>query len=64
MSKDYSKNRSADTEWISDKEIRLAINYLDPEPKRKASDALAFIAVFVIAFFLCALLISLRLRGL
>jgi len=63
---DYFENRSRNIESISNEEISLAIRYLDPEPERtaKASDTLAFIAVFVTVCFLCAILISLRLRGL
>jgi len=63
---DYFENRSRNIESISDEEISLAIRYLDPEPERRAnaSDTLAFIAVFMIVCFFCAILISLRLRGL
>jgi hypothetical protein len=63
---DYFERKSRKIESISDEEIRLAIRYLDPEPQRRAngSDASAFIAVFMIVCFLCAILISLRLRGL
>jgi len=64
MAKEYSENRSTNAESISDEEISLAILYLDPEPKGNAFDISAFIAVFIIVLFLCAILIALRLRGL
>ena len=64
MEKGYSENRSTNTEAISDKEISLAIRYLDPEPRRIAPDVLAVMAVLIIVLFLCAVSIALWLRGL
>lgn len=64
MAKEYSQNRSADLESISDEEISLTIGYLDPEPRRIAPDVLAVLAVLITVLFLCASSIVLWLRAL
>jgi hypothetical protein len=61
---DYLKDRPTKAASISDEEISLAIRYLDPEPRQNTSSALAFVAVFIIVFFVFAILFWLRLRGL
>jgi hypothetical protein len=64
MSKEYSQERRTKLESLSDEEIKLALQYLEPELKRDACGILAFVVVLAIFLFLCAILVSLRFGGL
>ena len=56
MSKEYSQERQTKLESLSDEEIKLTLQYLEPELKRDASGILAFVVVLAIFLFLCAIL--------
>jgi hypothetical protein len=64
MAKQNWQQRTADSESISDQEIWFAIRYLDPEISRQPSNVTAFVALLAVIIVLCAICVSLHLRGL
>ncbi len=62
MSRNNEQKEANDSEIISDREVRSAIRYLDPESEsdRRQSDIAAAIAVLSIVCMLCMLIFYLH----
>jgi len=63
MPRNTEEKKTTD-ETISDHEIWLAIRYLDPETKTKASKIAVASTIFAIFSIICVVCILLHLRGL
>jgi len=64
MPRHNEQKEASDSEIISDRAIRSAIRYLDPESDHRECDIAAAIAVFAVVCMFCMVIVLLHLRGL
>ena len=64
MPKSDQRRETNESEIISEREVRFAIRYLDPDSDRRGSDIAETIAVLAIVCILCVVTVLIHFHGL